>query len=212
MKRRIVTLLVFLLLGAIVNIAVAWTIAAWGSQPPGVTHGKAAPDAQWARAVHDSWPLPLWYGVETNYGVQWEITGSQGVLDNGDKILYWQTVCSYGLPCLAMDLALQDTINESRGFTRTSEFVAVADIPDAAQRLNRVHQCVPLRPIWPGFAINTLFYAAILWLLFAAPLAFRRRRRIKRGLCPACAYPVGASDLCTECGKPVTPRRVGQGS
>jgi len=62
-------------------------------------------------------------------------------------------------------------------------------------------------PIWPGFAINTLFYAGVLWLLFAAPFALRRGRRIKRGLCPACAYPVGASDLCTECGKPVQSRR-----
>ncbi|MCI0632193.1 MAG: hypothetical protein L0Y44_16240 [Phycisphaerales bacterium] len=57
------------------------------------------------------------------------------------------------------------------------------------------------RPLWPGFAINTIFYAAILWLLFAAPFALRRRRRIKRGLCPACAYPVGESETCTECGR-----------
>jgi predicted amidophosphoribosyltransferase len=51
-------------------------------------------------------------------------------------------------------------------------------------------------------------YAAILWMLFAAPFALRRWRRIKRGLCPACAYPVGASDVCTECGKPVKPREA----
>ena len=62
---------------------------------------------------------------------------------------------------------------------------------------------VPVRPLWPGFAINTLFYAAILWLLFAAPFALRRRRRIKRGLCPKCAYPVGTNARCTECGKPL---------
>ena len=66
---------------------------------------------------------------------------------------------------------------------------------------------IPLIPLWPGFAVNTLFYAVILWMLFAAPLALRRRRRIKRGLCPACAYPVGDSSVCTECGKQVTPRR-----
>jgi hypothetical protein len=64
-----------------------------------------------------------------------------------------------------------------------------------------------VRPIWPGFAINTLFYAGILWVMFAAPFALRRRRRIKRGLCPACAYPVGDSSVCTECGKTVQPRR-----
>jgi hypothetical protein len=33
---------------------------------------------------------------------------------------------------------------------------------------------VPLRPVWPGFAINTVFHATILWLLFAAPFAFRK--------------------------------------
>jgi hypothetical protein len=68
-------------------------------------------------------------------------------------------------------------------------------------------QC-PLDPIWPGFAINTLFYAGLLWLLFAAPFALRRRRRMKRGLCPVCAYPVGESEVCTECGKPVKGRTV----
>jgi hypothetical protein len=50
-----------------------------------------------------------------------------------------------------------------------------------------------------------VFYAAILWLLFAAPFALRRRRRIKRGLCPKCAYPVGESPVCTECGAAVKP-------
>jgi hypothetical protein len=58
-------------------------------------------------------------------------------------------------------------------------------------------------PIWPGFAINTVFYAVILWGLFAAPFALRRWRRMRRGLCPACAYPVGDSPVCTECGKAV---------
>jgi hypothetical protein len=67
------------------------------------------------------------------------------------------------------------------------------------------HRALPCVPIWPGFAINTAFYAAILWLLFAAPFALRRRfvirGRVRRGQCPACAYPVGSSTVCTECGK-----------
>jgi hypothetical protein len=67
----------------------------------------------------------------------------------------------------------------------------------------RFQRRLPLRPVWPEFAINTIFYAAILWVLFAAPLAFRRRRRINRGCCGACGYPVGTSKVCTECGRPV---------
>jgi hypothetical protein len=54
-----------------------------------------------------------------------------------------------------------------------------------------------------AFTINTIFYAAILWLLFAAPGRVRRWRRIKRGLCPRCAYPQGASEVCTECGEEI---------
>ena len=59
---------------------------------------------------------------------------------------------------------------------------------------------LPLGPIWPGIAINTVFYAAVLWMIFFMPFALRRRRRIKRGLCPKCAYPVGTNEVCTECG------------
>ena len=67
---------------------------------------------------------------------------------------------------------------------------------------------LPLRPIWPGFAVNILFYAAVLWMMFAVPFALRRRLRIWRGQCPACTYPVGQSPVCTECGAAVTPKSM----
>jgi hypothetical protein len=63
---------------------------------------------------------------------------------------------------------------------------------------------VPLCPLWPGFAINTVFFAAILWLLLAGPGWIRRRLRIMRGSCPSCGYiiaPGSTSPVCTECGK-----------
>ncbi len=62
---------------------------------------------------------------------------------------------------------------------------------------------VPLRPIWSGFAVNTLFYAAVLWLLISGPFALRRLIRLKRGRCPACAYDLrhGEHDACPECGR-----------
>ena len=59
----------------------------------------------------------------------------------------------------------------------------------------------PFHPIWPGFAVNTIFYAAILWVPFA-PFVLRRHIRRKRGRCPQCAYDL-RSDLtsgCPECG------------
>ncbi len=59
---------------------------------------------------------------------------------------------------------------------------------------------VPIRPVRPGFALNTIFYATLLWLLIPGPFALRRFLRVRRGLCPKCAYPMGESSVCTECG------------
>jgi hypothetical protein len=68
-----------------------------------------------------------------------------------------------------------------------------------------LHRVLPLTPIWPGFAINTIFYAAVLWVLFAAPFKVRRWRRIKRGQCASCGYSLheNFSEKCPECGRPV---------
>lgn len=67
---------------------------------------------------------------------------------------------------------------------------------------------VPFRPVFPGFIINTLFYGLFLWLLFAAPFAARRLLRRSRGQCRKCAYPIGVSRVCTECGAAVRPAPV----
>jgi hypothetical protein len=52
--------------------------------------------------------------------------------------------------------------------------------------------------------INTIFYAAMLWLLFAVPRRWRRWLRIKRPRCPACVYQIdaapGLGPRCSDCG------------
>ncbi len=58
------------------------------------------------------------------------------------------------------------------------------------------------RPIWPGFAINTIFYAAILWMLTLGPFIVRRVIRRKRGRCIKCGYDLRGAEhtVCPECG------------
>jgi hypothetical protein len=116
-----------------------------------------------------------------------------------------------GWPCLCLQAEWEHKFETGDGLQTqaqnpqitTTGFLLLADRLGLPSFYSQLPRLLPLRPIWPGFAINTLFYAAILWLLFAAPFALRRMRRIKRGLCPACAYPVGTSAVCTECGEPV---------
>jgi hypothetical protein len=63
----------------------------------------------------------------------------------------------------------------------------------------------PAIPLWPGFAANTLVFAAVAWTALVGLPAVRRRRRRARGLCASCAYPVPVPvpAVCPECGAPL---------
>ncbi|MCH8152515.1 MAG: hypothetical protein IH830_09110 [Planctomycetes bacterium] len=69
---------------------------------------------------------------------------------------------------------------------------------------------LPIRPIWPGFAVNTLFYTAILLPLISGPFALRRLIRRKRGVCVACGYDIHHADhdVCPECGAAIRLQRA----
>jgi hypothetical protein len=73
-------------------------------------------------------------------------------------------------------------------------------------------RALPVRPIWMGFLLNTALYALLTWLLVWLVLrlclfAIRGRVRLRKGLCPACAYPIGGSVICTECGRKLPMRQ-----
>ncbi len=69
-------------------------------------------------------------------------------------------------------------------------------------RMLKDNRLLAYLPVWPGFAVNTFFYAAILWLLIPGPFALRRLIRRRRGLCPACGYDLrhAEHEACPECG------------
>jgi len=52
-----------------------------------------------------------------------------------------------------------------------------------------------------SFASAISPFAAVLIATIVKWRVETRQLRIKRGLCPACAYPVGEGPICTECGK-----------
>ena len=82
-------------------------------------------------------------------------------------------------------------------------------VPFNAWLARREPRCliIPYELLWPGFAVNTLFYATILWLVIPGPFVLTRFLRVRRGLCPLCKYPIGVSAVCTECGKDL-PKRL----
>ena len=61
---------------------------------------------------------------------------------------------------------------------------------------------LPIKIVWFGFVVNSLFYAGVLCLLMCGSFALRRFMRRKRGLCVACGYDLRGefSAGCSECG------------
>lgn len=65
-------------------------------------------------------------------------------------------------------------------------------------------RALPLAPVWPGAAVNSLLYAAACFVPFRAARAVRRGRRRRRGLCARCGYPrrgLEPDAPCPECGQ-----------
>lgn len=81
---------------------------------------------------------------------------------------------------------------------------AVGPGPTRNNRQDPADGTVPLQPIPAGFAANTALFAACWYVLTMAPSDFRRWRRARAHLCPACGYaraglPPHAN--CPECGR-----------
>jgi|GEM_PF-4440111 len=59
-----------------------------------------------------------------------------------------------------------------------------------------------------GVIANWVFWLVVMGL---APFTFaaRVRRRLKRGVCPSCQYPLSTTGLCTECGRNWSPKSSG---
>ncbi len=244
MKRRLLIVAVFLLAGAVVNVAVAWGCALWSPLPPPERmRGPTPADRAWwqEHARTGITPEPLLLSMTEAFGSDYrlltgaredagihvrvqlyddglvqtfEFTSGQSNPNPWDQSLRAQA----GWPLRSMAgerwqaaapfNALKPVVH-ALALPPGPEAVHVAAIPIQRSTAGGAqHRLAPLRPLWPGFAVNTLFYAAILWLLIPGPFALRRFIRVRRGLCPACAYPMGESAVCTECGKALAVRRA----
>ena len=62
---------------------------------------------------------------------------------------------------------------------------------------------IPFGVKWLGWSINTLFYAALSWMLFFGPASLRRVVRRRKGRCVRCGYDLRGSGgaKCPECGR-----------
>jgi hypothetical protein len=196
--------------GAIISIAVAWGFAVREDStgksnatqrrlllPAGITPGEW----NWLVSHHHEGPghdlcILRLAGSGSDATALESITPEDlpawvGVPDGGRRGMYMRSD-AYGWPCAAL-------FGQDRGTGHARHIWRIDRGTGAAP------WWLPTGILWRGFAANSVVYAVICWIIVATPFALRRRLRLRRGLCPHCAYPIGTSGVCTECGRPVRP-------
>ena len=196
MKRRLLIIAVFLLLGAVVNVGVAYSCVFWAPDWPGGSSVDLPAGSDWVREPGASWPAPNKGFASSAFGHS--IVTRSATTKPG--IAYHQTIIQFGWPFRTVELEVRVVGG------RIQERIGLGGQIPATPLFPR-HRYLPFHPFWPAFIANTLFYATLLWLLTVGLFALRRFLRMKRGLCPKCAYPMGESPVCTECGR-LLPKRV----
>jgi hypothetical protein len=201
-SRHIITAVsILLLLGAIVNVAVAWglSLRSWPyAQRFGFQHAQA-PDQSainWWRsyAVAGFPDRPATMHTLRRFGYRSLALYDQATMQASVCFAY---AAAHGWPMVSLESQHWVTRSASDQFRA----LTLSGWPLSVQSQREL----PIVPVWPGFAVNTILYGGVIWLIVASTAAIRSRRRLKRGLCPKCAYPVGESEECTECGAILRP-------
>jgi hypothetical protein len=223
MRRCAVKLAVFLLLGAIGNVAVAWAFAytADPSWPDEAMRGCLrfdGDDRVWtcfllrqvgASELYSSgrahrpgdWSDVSWMGLPRITAAALPSWSRFHTLEGIRNPYTVRHEHAYGWPMRAMTWR-SDNFHQVNGKPVTPPGMAHSRAFDVFRF--RSHG-LPLGIHGYGFALNTIFYAAVLWVVFATPGVIRRRRRRFRGQCIHCGYDLrgqpAESKNCPECGK-----------
>lgn len=163
------------------------------SQSPATWHGEVAPPLGWPRWGQSPELLSAWFSdraFKSRRVTGWVL--SQTVRQGCEDATGWPALAMYHKVVLARGIVPQI----SGGFGAVSAAGSI--------KLDEV-RVLPLTPIWPGLALDSVFWGAAALAVVHGPRTVRAALRRRRGLCPACAYPVGASPVCTECGTAVRP-------
>ncbi len=192
MKRAILSIVFFLLLGAIVNVAVAWGCVVCfpiALRPAEITIQEISADYQQVQCIQRAFGR-----TRETWGERYALPV---VIDSGSPFGQRPAVSSWertGWPLRALycsisanELAYTTDGGEVLGAGRDGQIdegirlsperftVSTSTLPVATWR------ALPLRPIWLGFGVNTIIYAALAWLFLAGLFQVRRYIQRKRG-------------------------------
>ncbi len=197
MRRSLVLLLLFIFIGAAINIPLAIHFLHSRTAPRAPTLvndiGPQAAAHDWpAPTPHDTpWPAPTQWVMEGSFGYRHiQVYGWNGLRSNPtDRVQMQVQRMGWPLPVLQ----------------RVQMWWPWSD----PKWQSNAESDPALQLVWSGVVLNPLLFGGTLWMVLVLPfvafITVRRRRRIAHNCCPKCAYPRGSSQRCSECGFEVRP-------
>ncbi len=224
MKRGLFSILLFLLLGAIVNVVVAWGLSFYRPHYHG--SGDLTPEQAavvWNRNAPEHWrllPEPSAYcgrSLRFRYRGIVEVKSSEeieGIAPPGGvrSTMYKVHELERGWPLPCLRAAYWERTDLPRDRVTAAPVSYQYEIlngwlfPKAESPPQGGHYIiVPYLPVYPAFLIDSILYCVFIWMMFAfvqAPRRLLSLLRRSRGHCPKCGYDLrGSQDYgCPECG------------
>ena len=186
-KRLALAILIFLLIGSILNIAVAWGCVLWS---PLSSPGVLADYPEYRAGVSG---LPDDHAIMTarssGFGIAlftftWHVPAESHAI--------WHIRAGWPCEALAGQIDVEGEIAGALVMPRWLE--GMVDKPE--------RRPLPITPLAGGFAINTGLWALLLALLILGPGWMKRFNRKRSDRCIACGYDLSgaAHARCPECG------------
>jgi hypothetical protein len=206
MRRALQIVLVFTILGGLANVTIAFACAVW-SQPSEFDPQFMAKIRReffrrdGAKDGRAYWPLIAHPGMGAQF-IDIAIDEPDLIEDSMQGSYPCLGLIRAGWPWNAMEAECWH--DATRAPTpKPPEFRWAVPVQKRYVSANRlfIPRMLPLRPIWPGVVVNSALLALLLWLMWIAARIIRQAARIRRRLCPRCAYPMGVSARCSECGR-----------
>lgn len=222
MRRSLISITLVLLLGAIVNLAVAWTCAFFYN--PGAIRVSIPATTQTTPEARAVWDKVFGQCVYADrFDDARDVTGALPSSTYGSVIFQLHELHQTGIG--VHHIYLSDMIRPrppSLTITRAGWPMLAFEAWSIAGQPLRIqpgdHNAIvlrmplkggpgsrrielPYRPIMRGFLINTIVYGSVFWI-FARMVALRSHLRRKRGLCVNCGYDLRGTQhqRCPECG------------
>lgn len=194
MRRHVIIWVVLLLIGMLLNLAVAYGYclhqSTYLSLEKPITTGSWITDCGHNIPGGTTEQFGREFGIERHFYFAFYVAQ-----EDNQRHIFFARLTRIGFPFLSFK---GGSVHES---ARDEDFIRSIELPKN-MLLSLEDRYIPVFPIVLGFAGNTLFYAWIAYVVWSFPSIIRRVIRTRRGQCLSCGYDLRGlkHERCPECG------------